>query len=263
MSLRNKLRGIGEVWAFDNRIWLTFTKTFFRNENLQIYRYKGAEILTDHAGGDANGAREVLSSPMYRRFLPKMRLDKPVNVLDLGANNGGFPLLLATSGVKLKKVVSVEFNPHTFVRLQFNLLRNLDCEAFPLNAALCGHERIMEIALGKGSVSDSIYARSTDSQTGKYQINGLTLDHFCSAYFPDEVIDICKIDVEEAEFEVFTEPHHSLLSRCRYLIIEIHERGRHKKEEIIPVIEALGLIRQDPDADADPSVHFFINSKLP
>src|SRR4051812_3008314 len=107
MSLANKIRGLKEVWAFDNRLWLIITKIFFRRENLQIYRYNGVEILVDHAGGDNNGAREVLTSPMYRRFLPQMKLDSPANVLDLGANNGGFPLLLHTSGIKLKKVVSV------------------------------------------------------------------------------------------------------------------------------------------------------------
>ena len=60
MSLGNKIRGLREVWAFDNRLSLILAKTFFRSENLQVYRYKGVEILVDHAGGDNNGTARCL-----------------------------------------------------------------------------------------------------------------------------------------------------------------------------------------------------------
>lgn len=260
MSLANKIRGFREVWAFDNRLWLAFTKTFFPREKLQIYRFKGVEILVDHAGGDSNGAREVLTSPMYSRFLPQMKLGAPANILDLGANNGGFPLLLHTSGVKLKKVVSVEFNPRTFARLHFNLTRNLPGKVVPINAALCGENRTIEVALGNGSVSDSIYENASNVDAKPCRIKGITLDDFYKTYFENDIIDICKIDVEGAEFEVFLEPHHKSLEQCRYLIMEIHERGSRRADEILPVIQGLGFVRQKQDEDADPTVHFFVNS---
>jgi len=262
LSLQNKIRGLREVWAFDNRLWLAFTKIFFRRENLQVYRYKGLDILTDHEGGDANGARDVLTSQMYRRYLPKMNLSGPANILDLGANNGGFPLLLASCGVGMKKVVSVEFNPRTFTRLHFNLTRNLDCEVIPLNAALCGESTVLELLLGSGSVSDNIYSKSKSSDLKTFKIQGLTLDQFCDTYFKDEVIDICKIDVEEAEYDVFLNPSHQKLTQCRYVIMEIHERNGRRSEEIVPIIESLGFLRHTPDPDADSSVHFFSNSIL-
>ncbi|MGE3952225.1 MAG: FkbM family methyltransferase [Pyrinomonadaceae bacterium] len=260
--MANKIRGLKEVWTFDNRLWLAVTKIFFRKEQLHVYRYKGAEILIDHAGGDSNGAREVLSSPMYKRFLPLMKLDGPANVLDLGANNGGFPVLLLTSGIPLKKVVSLEFNPQTFVRLHFNLMRNLACESIAVNAALCGEERVIETTLGKGSVSDSIYARNDDADARPITVAGRTFDDLANTYFGDDVIDICKIDVEGAEFEVFLGPHHASIARCRYLIMEIHERDGRRADEIVPIIERLGLKRRSTEAGADPSVHFFINSEL-
>jgi hypothetical protein len=52
------------------------------------------QFLTDHDAGDANGAREVITSGMYRDLLSELDLDGRINVLDLGGNNGGFPLLL-------------------------------------------------------------------------------------------------------------------------------------------------------------------------
>lgn len=262
MSLQNKIRGLKEVWAFDNHLWLTFTKILFPSENLQIYRYRGLDILVDRAGGDANGAREVLTSPMYRRFFPRMKMDGPINVLDLGANNGGFPLLLLTSGIELKKVVSIELNPRTFVRLHFNLTRNLSCEVIPLNAALCGEEKTLEVALGEGGVSDNIYNGSENPDSRIYKIKGLTFDDIYGTYFENEIIDICKLDVEGAEFEVFLQPSHEKLRQCRYLIMEIHESGGREADEILPIVEELGFVHQNSEPDADPTVHFFINSKF-
>jgi FkbM family methyltransferase len=260
MSLQNKIRGIKEIWSFDNRISLVLNRIFFPGESLFIYRYKGLEILTDIAGGDVHGAREVFTSPMYTRFFAKMKLSEPVNVLDLGANNGGFPLLLEVSGITIKKVVSLEFNPNTFIRLSFNLARNLAGRGVAVNAALCGEPKVISVDLGKGSASDSIYEGTQAEQSSPYSIQGVTFDQIYSEHFEDEIVDICKIDVEGAEFEVILEPAHQKLRQCRYLIMEIHERYGRKADEILPLIERLGFVKQEPDADADPTVHFFRNS---
>lgn len=259
MNFQNKIRGFKEVWQFDNRFSLIFTKTFFPREKLHIYHYKGLDILIDHFAGDANGAREILTSPMYRRFFPQMKLDGAINVLDLGANNGGFPLLLQVNKIPLKKVVSVELNPKTFVRLRFNLERNLHCSVVALNAAICGKNELLKLTLGEGSVSDSIY-NAPPSQGQSYEVEGLTLDEVWARHFRDETVDICKIDIEGAEFDLFFQPSHQSLRKCRYLIMEIHERDGRKAEDILPRIENLGFVRQATTPGADPTVHFFINS---
>lgn len=262
MNFKNKIRGFKEVWQFDNRLWLIFTKTFFPRQKLQIYQFKGMDILIDQTAGDANGAREVLTSPMYRRFLPLMKFDGAINVLDLGANNGGFPLLLQAAGIPLKKVVSVELNPKTFMRLHFNLERNLSCRVIALNAALCGAPGFLKVSLGAGSVADSIYENVEGNDANSCMVEGLTLDEVWRRYFTDETVDLCKIDVEGAEFEVFLKPEHQRLRNCRYLIMEIHERDGRRAEEILPAIGQLGFIRQPTDPDADQAVHFFINSRF-
>lgn len=261
MDLKNKLRGLKEMWQFENRLPLIITRTLFPRENLHVYRYRGVELLTDLKGGDANGAREVLTSPMYRRFLPQMKLQGELNVLDIGANNGGFPLLLATSGLIIKKVVSVELNPNTFLRLRFNLERNLTGEVIALNQALCGEARDLEISLGEGSVSDNIYNGASATNGKVFKIKGRTLDDLYETYFASEVVDICKIDIEGAEFEVFEQPSHQSLTKCRYLIIEIHEGEGRKALELIRKIEHLAFTRQPQPADADPAVYFFINDR--
>ncbi len=262
MSLKTKLRGLREIWQFDNRLWLAMNRVFFPGENLNIYRTKGIEFISDHAGGDANGAREILTSPMYQRFLPKMKLANAVNILDLGASNGGFPLLLHANGLSLKKVVSLELNPSTFIRLQFNLQRNLTCDIVALNAAVCGETQVLSVALGKGSVSDNIYAENIGDHAEVRQIPGFSFDNIFDSYFADEIVDICKMDVEGAEFDILSSPQHQRLARCRYLILEIHERPEQKASDILPILKDLGFVQQPQEPGSDTSVYFFINDKL-
>jgi FkbM family methyltransferase len=249
------------MWQFENRLPLILTRTLFPRENLHVYRYRGVELLTDLKGGDANGAREVLTSPMYRRFLPQMDLQGELNIFDIGANNGGFPLLLAASGLILKKVVSVELNPNTFLRLRFNLERNLSGEVVALNQALCGEARELKISLGEGSVGDNIYNGASANNGKLFTIEGRTFDELYQTYFAGEVVDICKIDIEGAEFEVFASPSHQDLTHCRYLIIEIHDGDGRSSTELVRKIEQLGFTRPTQPADAEPAVHFFINDR--
>ena len=80
MSLKTKWAGLKEIFAFDNRLALIASKLFFPKERLQVYRQNGIQFLSDHDGGDANGAREILTSPMYRSLLDDLKFDGPINV---------------------------------------------------------------------------------------------------------------------------------------------------------------------------------------
>ena len=263
MNIRNKLVGLKSIWQFDNRWQLLVSRVFFRKNGLNIYRMKGMDILVDHAAGDQCGTRHVLVSQMYKRFLPYMKLSASTNVLDLGANGGGFPLMLNMSGIRLKKVVCVEFHPDTFLRMRFNIERNLDCEFIGYNVAICGEPRVVEVYLGVGSTSSNIY--QTEDNAGKklYHIKGMTFDEIYRNSFADGVIDICKMDVEGAEYDVFSTPYHKFLVRCRQVIIEIHKRCGRQKSEVIDRIEQLGF-RKLPrgTVGVEQDVYFFENLSL-
>lgn len=262
MSLRTKWRGIKEILAFDNRLALVASKLFFPRERLQVYRQNGIQFLSDHDGGDANGAREILTSPMYRDILAGLKLEDPINVLDLGANNGGFPLLLSCMDIPLRKVVSVELNPKTWVRLHFNLHRNLNCKVEALNAAICGTNEPLTVSLGEGNVSDNIYGVLTNANATTVELPGITFNRLFEMHFSGEIVDICKIDIEGAEFDVFRSEEHSDVKNCRFIIMEIHERADRKAAELIDILKALNFERQPTKPNADPTVHLFINRAL-
>lgn len=264
MSFSNKIRGLKEIWQFDNRWQLFVSRILFSNENINIYRYKGLEILIDHSAGDANGAREVLTTPMYRQFLPEMKLPSKIKVLDLGANNGGFPLLLKAEEFEIEKLVCVEFNPNTFSRLQFNIQRNFNTDYKGLNVAVCGEKSRIEVSLGNGSTSDSIYKNGT--KNGKFiNIEGLTFDQIFRNNFGEEIVDICKMDVEGAEFDIFAKENHNSITKCRNLLIEIHHEKEKPREEIIEKLGELGFIEKNGENKNEPNlhyVHFFVNKNL-
>jgi FkbM family methyltransferase len=262
MSIKSKVEGIRAIWHFDNRWELLLSRTVFRNDNLNVYRIKGMEILVDHGAGDPNGARYVLVSQMYQHLLGRMKLQGAINVLDLGANGGGFPLMLRANNIRLGRLVCVEFNPNTFSRMRFNVERNLDCEFVGLNAAICGERRPLEIRLGSGDTGDSIYRQPSTGEARAYTIDGLTFDDIYNASFNGEVIDICKMDVEGAEYEVFATANHDCVSRVRYLIIEIHRIDGQSPADVVAELERLGFVEQPRDARSDPDVYLFVNTRL-
>lgn len=220
--------------------------------------------MIDHAAGDANGAREVLTSPMYRQFLSQMRLPAKIKVLDLGSNNGGFPLLLASENFEIEKLVCVELNPDTFSRLQFNIQRNFTGEHKELNAAVCGRNCQIEVLLGTGSTSDNIY--NNEKKNGKLiKTKGLSFDEIFRQNFGKEIVDICKMDVEGAEFEVFAKENHQSISKCRNLLIEIHHEKERPRRKILEKLEKLGFIEKNGENKNEPDlhyVHFFENKNL-
>ena len=249
--LANKLEGLRQVWAFDNRWQLLLYRLLFPHERLSIYRLGDLEILVDHAAGDANGAREVLTTSMYTEHLARLQVSAPVNVLDLGANNGGFALLLKHLGIPVERIVCVELNPRTCMRLQFNLDRNIDAPHEVLNAAVCARSGSLAIHVGAGDVGDNIYGGSA-ADSRQEVVPAITFDEiFIERFGRDAVLDLCKIDIEHAEYEVFASPGHDLVDRCRFLIIEIHRGEGEHPERLVEYLGSRGFELLPRGSDPD------------
>ncbi|MFN3427304.1 MAG: FkbM family methyltransferase [Candidatus Thermochlorobacter sp.] len=259
MALADRIDGLKALWKFDNRWQLLLSRLCFREHGLNVYCLNGMQILVDHQAGDESGTRHVLVSPMYQQFLPQMTFKAPINVLDLGANGGGFALMLKCKGIALRKVVAVEFNPNTYARLHFNLTQNLDCQAIALNAAAVGETKLLQLQVGQGGTSDNIYQPLTAGNTKMVMIEGLTIDDLYNRYFDGEKIDVCKMDIEGAEHEIFSMPYHHSLKHVRYLILEIHGNDDRRKDAVIHALKKLGFKSLPRVAVNEQDVYFFAN----
>lgn len=263
MSLVTKIHGIKSLMQFDNKLQLLLARTLFQKNPVVIYCLRGKQILVDHSSGDENGTRDAITSPMYKQFLVKMKLLEQVNVLDFGANGGGFPLMLELNGVSIQKVACIEFNPNTYSRLRFNMERNVQAEFVGFNVAVCGEKQEFDVALGSGGTGDTLY-QDNEEQNGRekrhFKIPGLTFDDIYAAAFGEERVDICKIDVEGAEYDIFATPSHECLRRCTYLIMEIHSHSTKEKGFVVDELTRLGFEEISRDAAVHPDVYLFQNT---
>ncbi|MBV9659304.1 MAG: FkbM family methyltransferase [Verrucomicrobia bacterium] len=266
MNLRDKMSGIRALWHFDNRWQLILNRLLFPQIGLTVYKKGTVEILVDHNSGDHNGTRLCLVSDIYTRFLPAMtEIGDTLAVLDLGANGGGFPLLLHLSGKSFSKLVCVEMNPNTFRRLHYNITRNIPSDLQLIQAAVCGESRTLELALGDGDISDSIYQNKgapSPSRNQRYRIDGVTLDSIILREFGKKTIDICKMDIEGAEYEVLGSPTSTYLNQCRYLLIELHRSTTEKLQRLENILDETGFQKIAPRDGGLPSERLYLNSAL-
>jgi FkbM family methyltransferase len=227
----------------------------FPGSSLVEYKYKGRSMLVDHSAGDECGIRPCLLGPMYRAYLQLLKLGEKPNILDIGANAGGFSLMLAIEGVQPEKLVAVEMNPMTYSRLQLNLNMNFFPLPTVLHAALTGSSRMLSIPVSCGSTGQSIYENTSSANC--IEIPGITLDELIEQNFGNATIDLCKIDIEGAEYEVFENESWHRLGQCRNLLIEIHPRKEESVDRVQDAIASLGFKPVYSDINHDEDVYCF------
>jgi FkbM family methyltransferase len=265
-KLREKLSGLRTNLAFDNGWLLVLQRLFCRRLPVAVYQRGELVFLTDFEGGDAMGVRHLLTADMYSRFYPRIvpLVKGELTVLDLGANGGGFALSLDDRGLKFSTAVCVEMNPHTYSRLLFNIDRNFSGRAVTVNAAVTGDGAPVEIVDSRGGTGQSMYA----GEGGKISVPGVTFDELVKRYFGPgmEDLDVVKVDVEGAEFEIFLSGKGDLLRRFRSLFIEIHPVAAHSRTELVEKIQSLGfrLVGEGNDSvehDGEQAEIFFFQRK--
>jgi FkbM family methyltransferase len=239
-NIKSGFKGLHAILAFDNWPMLLLQRLFDRGAGFVVYRKRGLEILIDHHGADCNGTRACIVTDMYSRYFASFELFEPISILDLGANGGGFPLLLRIAGKRLARVVCVEMNPTIYQRLAINLTTNLGISAIPINAAVCAVPD-SEILLrpSRGSTGESIYDHRPEPGQPYLSVRTTSLQALYEQYFRDEFIDICKIDIEGAEYEVFDSCPDGVLRKIRNLLIEFHDA--HRTPALLERLEHLGF----------------------
>ncbi len=219
---------------FSNRLELTLGRMVFRDTQLQVHRVGDKHMVLDHRAADAGSIRGCVSSPMYWELLDKVSLPKDLTVLDIGANVGGFPLLLHARGHGFKELTCVELNPATFIRLHFNILNNWP-KATVLNRGVTSQSGEITLHLGHGDTADSLKG-SPDGAGEEVTVQTIRLDDICEAPH----IDLLKMDIEGAETDVLLKPgHEATLAHTSVLVIEIHPL--EQAQAIHDAITATGL----------------------
>lgn len=260
MSSFPAVKNLFNLLKLDNGIEVVIRRLFFRKTGMVTCRWKGLEFIVDYRGRDECGIFPCIFDGMYQHYVELMDLGPAPRILDLGANAGGFILMLGGYQRSLAKVVAVEMNPATLTRLQLNMIRNFLPAPILLNAAVVGAKRTLEIPQTLGGTARSIY----DQADGTTQlIEGITLDETIERHFGSQDIDLCKMDVERAEYEVFQGQAWGRIRQCRHLLIEIHRAEGQSQDGLKKFIEAQGFTHVRWESGERKDVFCFRRNDVP
>lgn len=142
--------------------------------------------------------------------------DQPRFIIDAGSNVGYSCLYFARQYPEAK-ILGVEPEPQNFAQLTRNV---------------SSYDRIRVHQAGVWYKNEQIQIQDPDESTASFQVGstngrgvtleGVTITHLLSESGLDE-IDILKMDIEGAEFELFKHNPHEWLSKTKCLIIELHD----------------------------------------
>jgi FkbM family methyltransferase len=254
--IRHRWEGLRALMQFDNWPFLIIQRCCFQTP--MVYRKRNVRFLVDRASGDQHGLTDCVTRDIYARYFLCLTKDRPIRVLDLGANIGGFGLALILAGFEIERIVAVEMNLRTHSRLAYNLVNNIGSKAALVHAAVCNAKRNILVADNDGWVGNSIYDRSL-SDTPNLEVPGVTLDELTRNYFPNERVDILKMDIEFAEYEVlFSETCKSIV-QYDHLLIEIHEDEENKARKLIQRLGELNFEIIAGKGKQGTNVYFFVN----
>jgi FkbM family methyltransferase len=254
--IRHRWEGLQALMQFDNWPFLVIQRCCFQTQ--MVFRKRDVRFLVDRAGGDQYGLLECVARDMYSRYFSRLPKGRPLRVLDLGANSGGLGLALILAGLEIERIVAVEMNLRTHARLTFNLVNNLGSKAALVHAAVCETKRSIRVADNDGWVGNSIY-QQYPSGAPTLEVPGVTLDELTLTYFPNDRVDLLKMDIEFAEYEVlFSETCKSIM-QYNYLLIEIHEDEQHKGRTLIRRLGELNFEIIAGNGNRGTAVYFFGN----
>jgi FkbM family methyltransferase len=153
-------------------------------------------------------------------------------VIDAGAHVGLFSL---RAGCHASHVVALEPHPVISDLFEFNLKRNNVRNVELLRKALWSSTETIMLHEGRHTAESSVVMSGSRS----HAVETITLDDLVERSDP---IDLLKLDIEGAEFEVIRRASASTLSRIRAIVGELHLEGREaQQKELVEKLRSVGF----------------------
>lgn len=184
-------------------------------------------------------------------------LDADSVVIDAGAHRGEFShALRAYCG---SRSIMIEANPELASQLDANPPSKV------LNAALCGRDGPVEFVRRPNPEAGSIDSRAHDNSGTQVIVEGVSLESLFKRFALVKV-DLLKLDIEGAEFEVIRESRAETLQSVVQLTVEFHDflpefGGRGLFEAARRRLEELGFLYL-PMSFRTHGDALFLNQKL-
>jgi FkbM family methyltransferase len=216
-----------------------------KKPGLQLLRFRDdLNVICRGRSRDWDVIHELLFANSYARALEAIREAKgPVTVLDLGGNIGLFSLLAARQRPDVT-VHAFEPGPPNYRMFEMNLLANPSLgERINLHREAVGGANSTAAWFfdEQNPGGSSLYGTSGESFTVKIR----SFEDVMSS-LPGP-IDLAKIDIEGAEFELLEETPANVWSRISNVALELHDdpRQRITREQFFERTESLGFISEE------------------
>jgi FkbM family methyltransferase len=137
--------------------------------------------------------------------------------VDIGANIGSVSIFVDSFNKILEdkiKVYAVEPEPNNIDLLSYNILNNPTENITIVNNAVWHEEGTVTVS-NKGGNSSIVYKTDSDFS----HIEAITIEHLLNKYNIKEV-DVMKIDIEGAEFDLIINTPAEILAKIKYLTLE-------------------------------------------
>ena len=145
--------------------------------------------------------------------------------MNIGAHIGTFDIAAASLVKEIPFACSVEMNPRTFTRLNFNLHLNGLAQVTTINAGAGGKNGTAGVRPTGCSLADNLFANGATAMDGKddFTVPVLTLATVLEqAGMADREFDLLKVDCEGAEYSIIAESSPSLMRRFANIVMELH-----------------------------------------
>jgi FkbM family methyltransferase len=171
-------------------------------------------------------ANEIFSTDVYAKPLA---LIQPRTFIDLGANVGYFPLLVAeVARSRSIKGLCIEPNPRLQPLIEFHLSANDLKDVHYINGVVSGdqHGTEVDFFLNPSHIASSLSGVFNPlvpfvGRVRKIKVTVIDIAHEWQRRFGDERIDLLKIDIEGGEIP-FLKAHSLFLVRVDAVLIEWH-----------------------------------------
>ncbi|OGI67955.1 hypothetical protein A2738_03860 [Candidatus Nomurabacteria bacterium RIFCSPHIGHO2_01_FULL_42_15] len=202
-------------------IKMSTTKLLSRRDEfgIRIPGYKQKMFLRKHTSDedafDQIFVAQDYTNPFLDGFSPKV-------IIDAGAYVGYSSVYFANK-YSDAKIIAIEPEDSNFELLQKNTLNynNIYC----IQAALWGEPEKLKVVEGDAGRhwAFKVEKLSGDGNANSRAVSVVTMPQIIATY-KLETIDILKIDIEGAEKELFSKNYESWISKCKIIVIELHDR---------------------------------------
>ncbi len=218
--------------------------TFGFSSKLNIYTLKnGTRIKFAPGTLDVMVIRECFINNLYTKFIREKEFN---TVLDLGCQKGYFVTGLLSSGANFKKAICVDpllVNLNVFkenISLNKQLYKK-GRKVFLEPSAVFSKNGKKTFYVTSNSVSHSLKDPSKlDKVINKLEVKTITIKSLFKKYQLNK-IDLVKIDIEGAEFDLFRSKEIGILLNTKYLVMEIHPDRKCNPSEIVKILESFGF----------------------